>query len=396
MPQLSIQNKILEILDYYKKQHPKLNLPGSLFSGKIGVFLFRLAAQRHFNQPDPNFEKELVTFVENQISKPIGLTNFCHGLSGFAWFLHYLNTEEFTDIDQSLFEQLDEVIFNVRQEQFKELNHDFLHGALGDMWYFAERAKFSKKCQTYLIEYVNFLSETATNHLKGIFWYESPIMKDELGQNNQVVNLHISHGQASKIAVLAKALSCGVATAKKPLLFAITYLLSTQESVFEKASIPHVIVNNKKEMFTHLGWCRGNLAISIVLFNAGEVLNDLKLKQKALEIALQTLALNTPQKAVIKELGFCHGTTGLAYMYNRLFEITENSSFKNAADYWFSITLQLATFKNGVAGFKSYNSHSGKWEIEHGLLEGASGAGLAMLSHLSDNKATWDACFLLR
>ena len=71
--------------------------------------------------------------------------------------------------------------------------------------------------------------------------------------------------------------------------------------------------------------------------------------------------------------------------------------FKDAADYWFEQTLKMATFEDGLAGFKTLYMPDSKpnWVNEYGFLTGVTGIGLALLTYYYEMEPTWDECLLL-
>lgn len=100
------------------------------------------------------------------------------------------------------------------------------------------------------------------------------------------------------------------------------------------------------------------------------------------------------EKNGIVDAGICHGTAGIAHIFNRFFFETKMPIFKDTANYWIKETLKMATHDDGLAGYKSFYSEK-EWVKEYGLLEGVAGIGLALLSHISDEEPTWDRCLLL-
>jgi lantibiotic biosynthesis protein len=74
---------------------------------------------------------------------------------------------------------------------------------------------------------------------------------------------------------------------------------------------------------------------------------------------------------------------------------TKNSVFKETANYWIEQTLKMATFEDGLAGFKTWRGDTKEWINDYGFLEGIAGIGLALLSHISDEEPTWDRCLLM-
>ena len=390
-----IKRRLAEMSKMIAQQDKSLYGNRSLLTGTSGLMLFQLYYQRFIDQPNDKLEEALVDHITAEIESPISSTTFCNGSAGFAWFLHHLNAENFIELDESLFVQYDELVVEHALKSFDEQNHDYLHGALGQMIYLAERLKVNKGLYKQLEILVDKLLGASSENEIGIYWKETPVMLEEHEKNKEIINLHISHGQASKIMLFVKLFEAGFNGAERILKSTIKYLLASKIGMDEQFVIPDRIVDAEKSPFTHLGWCRGNLSIGLALFNAAHVLGDDLLKQDAEEIAVQTLQLDTMEKARIRDYAVCHGTSGLSHMYNRIFEYTEDTRFQKAAERWMTYTLE-ASFEDGIGQFKSWNAISQKWINDFGLLSGASGIGLVLIGYLTPENRLWDASFLLR
>jgi len=387
--------KLKELYAAYNKIDLEKNYGGALFSGAPGILLFKLYYLKLIDENDEKLTQELVEFVLNEIQKPIATSSFCDGIGGFAWFLNHIRNQDFLDLEDDLFHDFDEVILNASEDYFNDQNHDFLHGGLGIMLYLIERSKQSKKVQQGLPFILEKLIQNGEVSEKYIYWVESDLMLDHMSKNNKVVNLHLSHGQASKIVILSKMILAGVEGAEEWCRKAVDFMLANEISGAKDALLPTCIVNDEKDEYMHLGWCRGNISMSISLLIAAKVLDDPKIYQKAIEIGKHTLKHDSAEKAKVSDVGFCHGTAGLSYMYNTLYNMSKQNEFKKAADLWMEKTLNASQFDDGIAGFKLRDGLTKEWVNDYGLLTGTAGVGLAMIGQMSSELTNWDECFLL-
>ena len=58
----------------------------------------------------------------------------------------------------------------------------------------------------------------------------------------------------------------------------------------------------------------------------------------------------------------------------------------------------MATFEDGLAGYKTYMStdpQHGEWHSVPGLLEGVSGIGLSLIAAVAEFEPVWDEALLL-
>jgi len=109
-----------------------------------------------------------------------------------------------------------------------------------------------------------------------------------------------------------------------------------------------------------------------------------------------TLKKRDPEKCLIRDAGLCHGSAGVAHIYRRIWEETGEEDFAKSGYYWFKYSLKLATFPDGLAGFKTWRApENGGWANDPGLLEGVTGIGLAFLSAVYPVESDWDRCLLL-
>ena len=74
----------------------------------------------------------------------------------------------------------------------------------------------------------------------------------------------------------------------------------------------------------------------------------------ALRILHHTTNRRDLQINSIRDAGFCHGSAGVAHIYWNLYLKTGLQEFLYANDYWLQITMQMAKYDDGLAGFKAW------------------------------------------
>jgi lantibiotic modifying enzyme len=93
--------------------------------------------------------------------------------------------------------------------------------------------------------------------------------------------------------------------------------------------------------------------------------------------------------------GLCHGASGLAHTFNRLFQSTGDGDCLGAARHWLSVAVQMRN-DEGLAGYAAWGaSGRARWDAERGLLEGIAGIGLALVAAITAENPAWDRCLLL-
>lgn len=138
-----------------------------------------------------------------------------------------------------------------------------------------------------------------------------------------------------------------------------------------------------------VGWCRGELGIAIALLAAARVLADDDLANQAVELALAPLGRTNSRWPVDSSL--CHGTAGLAHLYNRMYQATGYGRLAEHAHTWLCKTIGMQVPGSGVAGFSMRRTRAPvEWVADASLLTGASGVGLTLLAGVDSNKPSWD------
>lgn len=390
-----ISERLGDIINTHENHPTKFAMKGSLFSGMPGMFLFRLYYQRFIDQPNETLEDELVDFISEQIQAPIGTTSLCHGLTGLAWFIHHLKKHEFIDLDETLLNDFDQVVFQTGMADFEQENHDYMHGGLGNLIYLIERCETSADAEVFVKPMLEKLLAQSEKNEQGIFWKDSEVMLMEDEKGKEIVNLHLSHGQANKIFVFAKLARLGVPGSEVLLRQTVDYIRNNANKDQTNAIFPSRIVNNEKQAYEHLGWCRGNASIAVVMLMAADVLNDDSIRDEALKMARHSLQHDKRETAKVTDFAFCHGMLGLSHIYKRLYDYSQDEDFKKQAEMWMKYGMDNAVFDDGIAGFKSWDNYNGHWTIDKSLLSGMAGIGLCMLAACSSESSDWDNCFLL-
>ncbi len=372
----------------------------SLLAGNSGIALFWYYYWS-FTKKDKYFEKGNALIL-----KSFGFTNtnvknsLCDGISGFMWVVNHLVSNNFIDGDcNELFYETEPTICSSMMEDIKKGNYDYLHNALGIGLYFLNRN--NKQSIDYLEALIIELEKIAEKDINGLKWRSTIQTNNE---SKEVYNLSLSHGIASIIAFLSKAYKQDILKVKTKELLggAITYLLSLKSDIpdaYSGAYFPSWKYVNENEIETkssRLAWCYGDLGIGIILWQAAHILQNAEWEKMAIDILLHTTTRKDPIKEYVIDAGICHGSAGIAHIYNRMYHYTGILAFKESAIYWLNVTLDKATFSDGLAGYKTwYTPEYGGWKNAKGLLEGIAGIGLVLLAATSNTEPKWDECLLL-
>ncbi len=312
--------------------------------------------------------------------------------------LEHLSQNDFLEINTNeVIGELDDFLYQYMIKEIKKGNYDYLHNAGGIALYFLSR-KPNPHSEKYLTEYVNILAEHSEKESQTLKWKSEVFGKDK--DRIRVYNLSLSHGMASIVAILSKIYKRAINKEKTAQLLngAINYLLSKQFDITQSLSyFPNSILpNGDMGNSSRLAWCYGDLGISVALWNASQALNDKKLETKSLEILFHSSRRRNLLENYVRDAGLCHGTAGIAHIFNRMYINTGVQEFKETSNYWFNETLKMAKFDDGLSGFKVWRTKElGGWINDYGFLEGIAGIGLSLISAVSDIEPAWDEALLL-
>jgi hypothetical protein len=141
-----------------------------------------------------------------------------------------------------------------------------------------------------------------------------------------------------------------------------------------------------------LAWCYGDPGVAATLLSAARAAGETGWEREALEIAREAAQVPLAESGVV-DAALCHGATGVAHLYNRIYQATGEDLFATAARLWFERALALRRPGEGIGGFcapQGLASPAVGWGGDPGLITGAAGVGLALLAAIGDLEPGWD------
>lgn len=385
----AIEKKLDEIALYLSENIKTID-GYSLLTGKTGVALF---FYYYYLITDNKTYYDLIHELLNEAISEINNESMpyfphCGGLSGVAWCLDLLyNKSVLSDNAEDIFgKEFNQMLLHESARYLSLKNYDYLHGAIGMMLYLLE-----KNVDIHpLIQKLIALAVEDENEIK----WSSIVPEDK---NKECYNLSLAHGNISVLHLLAEA-----------------YKKYKDENLREKIEklarfiLRTVIVDESRvSMFpnyitipaqpdvkaSRLAWCYGDLGIGYHLFRAGECINKNELKEKGLLI----LKINTKRKifdeTFMADACFCHGSTGVAHIYNKIYQATGDVEFKNTAEFWYGVSLNYANHEDGAAGYKTWRKEGSV--ILPNLIDGVCGIGMSFIAAISPIRPEWDKFFIL-
>lgn len=374
---------ILKIKEIERSLRPFADHPSqSLHGGTAGLSLFYYQYNKFFCTEES--ERIFTEIIEN-IIKSFGTEDkyltFSNGTIGKLFLLAYYANEEI--IDASIFP--DDMVNIIGEFALKEItsnNYDILHGGLGALMFLNEIPHKSVQLRTEIVkQFLNKLS--VENNLN--LWVD-------YFKGDKNFNLGLAHGNPGYCSLLS---NCRDLETLVNISLIERILDSINHFRLTNATSLYPYSNVEGESGSRLAWCYGDLGVASAFWQSGKKFKINSWKEEAINILKYNLSRKGLEENHVRDAGLCHGSAGIAHIYNRFFHETKNKEFEQFRNYWVEKTLEFARFEDGIAGYKSF--HMGNYILDHSFLEGVTGIGLALISCLSNdiNDLSWDRAIFL-
>lgn len=382
-------DQIAEALSNNWQQEQK----AGLLTGTAGMAIFFATYNQYRKQPTGNdlvgqAMETAFTRVQNTWHPP----TFCSGVPGMLWAADYLERQGALDLeldngdtDAFLLEQL----FDAAEKN----DFDFLHGATGILHYFTSRRETIDP--PTVDRFVALLEKQVIHEDNGALSLASLVDPEN---PRLVKNLSLSHGLSSIIIVLSALYQQYGNTTAKTLLEGMARFL---QSSYNKPGVvislfPGYVEKGQPDAVnSRLGWCYGDMGIALALRAAGKALNNTSLTQEGYDILRHAARRKDVKANAIYDAAICHGSAGVAHIFNRVYQETQDPLFREAAIYWLEHALSTrADDPTAPAGYQAYGADKG-WLNELHILEGIAGIGLAYMAAASEIAPDWDRCLLI-
>ncbi len=259
------------------------------------------------------------------------------------------------------------------------------------------------ECLRWVVER---LHECARQDEHGLYWWTPP--SEILDQESQMqypagrADLGVAHGVAGTIALLGCICGAGVEpAAARPLLEgAVSWLLAHSVPTEAGPTFPVWVAPAVQPWPARSAWCYGDPGIAAALLLAARGVDNAGWEQTAVALACRAAERPASETGVVNA-NFCHGSAGLAHIYNRMYQATGEPKLGRAALYWLERTLGFYRVARDTGGGTWVQ---GNWDpaqrelwtwtgIE--LVEGAAGVALVLLAAATSIEPTWDRMFLV-
>jgi lantibiotic biosynthesis protein len=209
------------------------------------------------------------------------------------------------------------------------------------------------------------------------------------------VDLGVAHGIAGVIPLLARAYALGVRreTAAALLAGAVAWLSAHLLDTAWGRTVPGFVAEDTAPDPARSAWCYGDPGVGTVLLLAARETGDSALADLGLELAMSAAA-RPPELTGVTDAGLCHGSAGLTHLFGRMHQLTGVPDLAEAARFWAGRTVDDCSAALASATPTAPEAAPPPWNGP-GLLEGAAGIMLALLSAATPTEPVWDPMFLV-
>jgi lantibiotic biosynthesis protein len=380
----------------------------SLAGGRAGLAIFySYLAQAGLAD---NAQEKASAFLDEAIDAVAAMPmepSLYGGFTGIAWSMAHLRG--LFDMEDDATKAIDGALRDYLSHKPWHRDYDLISGLVGFGVYALEQlpSPLASECLNHV---VNRLAEIAQHTPNGIAWFTASALLPDLQRKicpNGYFNLGLAHGVPGVIAFLgrvcalrdkgARSVSAAIRRKARALLDGAVAWLLAQKLVNKSSVFPVWIGRGITPTPTRVAWCYGDLGIAAALFLAARCVNESSWEEEALALA-RNVAGRPPEQSGVKDCGLCHGAAGVGHLFNRLFQETGETSFKDAARFWFQRTLEMRRPGEGIAGFPMFRRDpdgAERWIAKPGILEGEAGVALALLGAVTDIQPAWDQMMLV-
>ena len=381
-----------------------------LFMGNLGKVLYYAYLSRHTDNPGYGSRaNQLLDDIFGRVldgSSTLWRRNcLISGMAGLGWAITALWEDQLLDDDFSGFlAKVEKQIAAEVPAMIADNDLDYVQSSAGVLAYLIERTTRNPALVPQVEACIAAIQEKLEAHPAGGAYvknqYTLKISKLVGATDPSDVKLRLAHGLSGILLVLLKAYERGIAppAARHVVEQGVAFLLTTlrEEHLADPRryafpsnvflALPPDHPRNLSFYHQRLAWCYGDLNQVLVLYRAGKCLGHPGWIEIADRVGLATLRKKSYQETSVEDASLCHGTAGLARIYQSLYQLSGRTPYLAGYDYW----------NERTAGYLAeIFAHDRLPDKPASLLEGLPGAGLSLLAHLRGQPASWEKIFLL-
>ncbi|ROI06418.1 MULTISPECIES: lanthionine synthetase LanC family protein [unclassified Chryseobacterium] len=347
----SKEKNISTLTDAYNEKILSFNYSklsdNDLFKGKLGVIHYLLSFYEH-SQDDIYLDKiselleNILSDIQNNTKKNLlNDSTLLSGAAGLGFILKDLLHQQLID-EEDFTEQtniIDELIFENTLKFISEEYFDYLGGPIGNLQYFLSWDGNTER------------SHTIIEHLENSIWKTGKLFYTQ-SENffTQGYNFGLKHGHLGIVKTYIDYIQ--KYGENQQTLFTVERLLQNMIDhlnhdykvqgihIYKYYSLYEENENLIKRQNNRLCWCNSDLTFAYFLLKGGILLNNKNFIQLAKKIGTETTKRKSFETTGIESHHFCHGTSGIAFLYDALYKIDNNPEYEKAHNYWLTRTRE--------------------------------------------------------
>jgi lantibiotic modifying enzyme len=328
------------------------------------------------------------------------------GFCGTAWVAEHLqrlipDDTVLASVDVNA--EIDQAVVSMFDTPYDEGEYyDLISGLCGITVYLAERLP-RLQARIAFSRIVDRLAESAQRMSIGLTWWTAPHLlppHQRASNPSGQFNVGLAHGAPAVLWTLARAhmAQIGARTAELGNGL-IDWLLTLPSATSASSSFPASICSGGMVPTwpSRSAWCYGDPGTLIALQRGTLAFRRPDCTAMTLKLAKHA-AMRPIEHTGVVDGGLCHGSAGLAMIWNRFWNHTREPLFRDAALTWYHHLLDQRVEQGGIGGVRSWQSNSigadGRWMPDSSFLTGAVGIGLTLLAGLVPIEPAWDALIM--
>jgi lantibiotic modifying enzyme len=386
----------------------------SLASGSAGlaVCVGHLARTRS-DQPAETALTHLEDAVDVLATEPLTASLYS-GFTGIAWAVEQVDRLLGTE-DEDRNGAIDEALASLLPRYPQDAPYDLINGLTGLGVYALARWP-RPGAASCLLGVTSQLARRAREDGDGIYWWTPSSWRGPRGEQYRPagVDLGVAHGIAGVIPLLAQVHRLGLAqpVVRRLLDGSVAWLLAHLVEGASGPTVPYFVADGIEPGPARSAWCYGDPGVALALLLAAHDVGEPDWATVATGLALRAAA-RPAEQAGVTDAGLCHGSAGLAHLFNRLYQLTAEQALADAARFWIERTLELCSAPvpdESASGMDAHGTAAPGAAAPArvplapaarpacsgpGLLEGSAGVALALEAAGTAAEPVWDQMLLV-
>ncbi|MBS0025731.1 lanthionine synthetase LanC family protein [Chitinophaga sp. 22321] len=384
----------------------------NILNGKLGLALYAVYMSRE--EPDSPYLMKVATVLEsifNEISEGTSdltaQSSFADGLPGLGYVLHLVMKEKILGEEyQEQLAVINELAYGNALKMLDAQSFDYFYGAIGLLFYLHATESY-QYCEEIITKVHSY--GVANN----FFFYNNTDDSYTMG-----INFGFAHGSGAIIAVMLSLYESGIEREKTRDIILNTLeqllqfrrseidverikVLDTRENCFPSI-FPYNIMTERPDLLItpedgnstnlyhysgRVGWCNSDLGMVYLLYKTGTDLSVEKYIHIAEEMCAATMMRKNFAETDIRDYYICHGTSGVAMLYKKIYDITNNPIHQQSYHFWINATTDYMEKEMKILSFSPDKLN---------LLTGWLGALLVLYGYKESKELKgWDKIFLV-